>query len=124
MPNFSDEDADSQGRIASRHVFEAKIQILIGRNGKKLSLLGWARDLSEGGLSAFAAETLAMNETVTLEVPLLGSSKQVIPAKVVRALGTEYGFRFTALSAEQRRLILATLQEYPTIPFDANRRTL
>jgi hypothetical protein len=40
----------------------------------------------------------------------------VIPAKVVRALGTEYGFQFTALSAEQRRQIRETLEERPAIP--------
>jgi hypothetical protein len=40
----------------------------------------------------------------------------VIPAKVVRALGTEYGFQFTALSAEQRRQIRAALKERPAIP--------
>jgi hypothetical protein len=44
--------------------------------------------------------------------------RTVIPAKVVRALGTEYGFRFTALSAEQRRQIQATLKERPAIPHD------
>jgi hypothetical protein len=124
MTLFPSEPADSPDRIASRHVFEARIQIRIERNGKKLSLQGWARDLSESGLSAFAAEALAMSEEVTLEVPLPNSHKQVIPAIVVRALGTEYGFQFTALSAEQRRLILTVLKESPAIPFDANRRAL
>ena len=68
------------------------------------------------------AEALTPGESVTLEIPLLDSDKQVIPAKVVRALGTEYGFQFTALSAEQRRQIRATLEERPVIPYHGNRR--
>jgi PilZ domain len=56
------------------------------------------------------------DEVVILEIPLPNSDKQVIPAKVVRVLGTEYGFQFTALSAEQRRKIQATLEGHPTIP--------
>jgi hypothetical protein len=124
MENFSDEWTSSPDRIATRHVFETRIQIRLERDGRKLSLLGWARDLSESGLSAFVAEALAMSELVTLEVPLPRSDKQVIPAKVVRTLGTEYGFQFTALSTEQRKLIATTLAESPLIPFDNNRRAL
>jgi len=49
-------------------------------------------------------------------MPLPESDKLVIPAKVVRALGTDYGFQFTALSAEQRTLIRAMLKGQPVIP--------
>jgi len=75
------------------------------------------RNLSESGLGAFVAEALTLGEAVTLEIPLPDSDKQMIPAKVVRALGTEYGFQFTALSAEQRMQIRATLTGQPTIPY-------
>jgi hypothetical protein len=44
----------------------------------------------------------------------------VIPAKVVRALGTEYGFQLTALSAEQRQRIQAVLEGRPVIPYHGN----
>ena len=74
-------------------------------------------NLSESGLGAFVADALIVGESVTLEIPLPDCDKQVIPAKVVRALGTEYGFQFTALSGEQRRQILATLKERPAIPY-------
>jgi len=83
---------------------------------EKLSLQGWSRDLSESGVGAFVAEALILSESVILEIPLPDCDKQVIPAKVVRALGTEYGFQFTALSAEQRRQIRAALKERPAIP--------
>ena len=86
------------------------------RYGKKLSVQGWSRDLGESGLGAFVAEALILGESVTLEIPLPDCDKQVIPAKVVRARGTEYGFQFMALSAEQRRQIRATLKERPAIP--------
>jgi hypothetical protein len=103
--------------MSPRHAFETRIRIRLQRNNQKLSLQGWARDLSESGLAAFVAEALILGEMVTLEIPLPGSEKQVIPARVSRALGTEYGFQFTALSAEQRRHIRATLKGHPAIPY-------
>ena len=101
---------------APRYVFEARIRLRFQRGQRKISLQGWGRDLSESGLRAFVAETLMPDEAVVLEIPLPNSDKQVIPAKVVRVLGTEYGFQFTALSAEQRCKIQATLKGHPTIP--------
>ena len=112
----SDDVAGSADRISPRHAFETRIWIRLQRDGKKLSLQGWLRDLSESGLGAFVAEALVLSESVMLEIPLPDCDKQVIPAKVVRALGTEYGFQFTALSAEQRRQIRAALKERPAIP--------
>ena len=114
---FSDDVAGSANRISPRHGFETRILIRLERNGRKLSLQGWVRNLSESGLGAFVAETLTLGEPVTLEIPLPDSEKQVIPATVVRALGTEYGFQFTALSAEQRQQIRKTLEERPVIPY-------
>jgi PilZ domain len=114
---FSDEVPDSAGRISPRHVFETRVRIGLQRDGQSLTLQGWTRNLSEGGLNAFVAQALALGEFVTLEIPLPGSRQHVIPAKVVRALGTEYGFQFTALSAEQRMQIRATLKGRPAIPY-------
>jgi len=121
---FSDDMSDSVDRILPRHVFEGRIRIRLQRDNKKLSRQGWARDLSESGLGAFVAEPLILGELVTLDVPMGDSDKQTIPARVSRALGTEYGFQFTALSTEQRKLIQATLRGRPAIPHDGNRRRL
>lgn len=104
-------------RISPRHVFEARIQILLQRVSGTLNLQGWARSLSESGLGAFVAESLILGESVTLKIPLPDCDKQVIPAKVVRVLGTEYGFQFTALSVDQRRQIREALKEHPVIPY-------
>jgi len=68
------------------------------------------------------AEPLTLGESVTLEIPLPDAEKQVIPAKVVRALGTEYGFQFTALSAEQRIQIRLILNKRPPIPLRGTER--
>ena len=76
----------------------------------------WVRDLSESGLRAFVADSLVPGESVTFEIPLSDTGNQVIPAKVMRALGTDYGFQFTALSAEQRNQIQAALRESPELP--------
>ncbi|MGB0043456.1 MAG: PilZ domain-containing protein [Terriglobales bacterium] len=102
-------------RICPRHVFEARIRIRFERDGRKLNLPGWTRNLSESGAGGFVAEALNLGEMVTLEIPVSDSDKLVIPAKVVRALGTEYGFQFTALSADQRQQIQSALQGRPVL---------
>ena len=114
---LSDDAMGSLDKVSPRHVFETRIQIVLQRDSARLSLQGWARNLSESGMGAFVAEALILDESVTLEIPLPDCDKQVIPAKVVRAMGTEYGFQFTALSAEQRQQIRATLEERPAIPY-------
>lgn len=120
--SFSDEATGSANRISPRHLFETRIRIRLQRDGQRLTLQGWARDLSETGLGAFVAQALIPGEFVTLEIPLPDSDKQVIPAKVACTLGTEYGFQFTALSAEQRTLIRAALKGQPAIPYHGTRR--
>jgi PilZ domain len=102
--------------ISPRHRFEARIEISLQRGEQKLNLQGWARDLSETGLRAFVADSLVNGESVVFEIPLSDIDKQVIPAKVVRSLGTDYGFEFTALSAEQRAHIQAKLRNCPALP--------
>jgi hypothetical protein len=82
-----------------------------------LAVQGWARDLSESGLGAFVAERLSMGEAVTLQIPLGSFGKAEIPARVAREAGTEYGFQFTALSAEQRFGIQLVLKGQNAIPY-------
>jgi hypothetical protein len=108
---------NSDSRIAARHVFESRILIRFCRGSQKFAAQGWARDLSESGLGAFAAENLVIGELVTLQIPLGASGKEVIAAKVSRQVGTQYGFQFTALSAEQRLGIQAALKGQKEIPF-------
>ena len=102
--------------ISPRHRFEARVSISVQRGERKLTLQGWVRDLSESGLRAFVADSLLPGESVTFEIPLCDTSNQVIPAKVMRALGTDYGFQFTALSADQRNQIQAALRDSPELP--------
>ena len=106
-------------KISPRQVFETRIQILLERNSTRFGLQGWARNLSETSLGAFVAEALMLGECVTLEIPLSDRDKQMVPARVVRALGTEYGFQFTALSAEQRRQIRKSWKNAPQFPTTA-----
>ncbi len=119
---FSDEATGSADRMSPRHVFEIRIRIRLQRDTQRLTLQGWSRDLSESGLGASVAQALVLGELVTLQIPLPDSDKQVIPAKVARALGTEYGFQFTALSAAQRTRIRATLKGHPSVPFHSTGR--
>ncbi len=62
------------------------------------------------------AEELRVGELVTLEVPLSDSTTLNIPAKVARSLGTQYGFQFTALSAEQRAYVQSATRGKTAIP--------
>jgi hypothetical protein len=101
--------------ISPRHRFEARINIHLTRGEQRLDLQGWVRDLSETGLRAFVADPLNTGESVVFDLLLPDAPKQVVPAKVVRALGTDYGFEFTALSSEQRNLIQATLRSCPLL---------
>jgi len=111
---------NSDNRIAPRHVFESRIQIRFRRGSQNFAVQGWARDLSESGLGAFVAEDLLIGELVTIQIEL-ASGKETIAAKVVRKVGTQYGFQFTALSPEQRLGIQAALRGQPPIPRHANR---
>lgn len=104
-------------RIATRHVFEARILIRLTRNNQSLAVHGWVRDLSESGLAAFVAEHLVVGELISVVIQLSASGKEIIPARVARQLGTQYGFQFTALNTEQRHSIRAKLKEQPAIPF-------
>ena len=103
-------------------MFETRIRIRLQRDSQTLTLQGWVRNLSESSLRALVAEALTLGDSVTLEIPLPDSDKRLIPAKVVRALGTEYGFQFTALSAEQRMQIRATLKGQQEIPYRSTGR--
>jgi len=108
---------NSDSRIATRHVFESRILIRFCRGSQKFAAQGWTRDLSESGLGAFVAENLVIGELVTLQIPLGTSGKEVIGAKVSRQVGTQYGFQFTALSAEQRLGIQVALKGHKEIPY-------
>jgi len=92
------------------------IRITLQRDMRNLSMQGWTRDLSETGLSVFVAQGLLLGEFVTLEIPLTPHAREKIPSRVVRCRGTEYGFQFMALSAEQRVLIRETLKGHRAIP--------
>jgi hypothetical protein len=78
---------NSVNRIAARYVFES-------RGGK-----------------------LVIGELVTLQIPIGASRKEVIAAKVSCQVGTQYGFQFTALSAEQRLGIQEALKGQREIPY-------
>jgi hypothetical protein len=108
---------DLDHRIAARYPFEVRIMIRLQRHQQNLAVQGWARDLSESGLGAFVAERLKIGEPVTLQVPLGSFGKAEIAAKVAREVGTQYGFQFTALSAEQRFGIQVLLKGQNAIPY-------
>jgi PilZ domain len=106
-----------QDRILPRHQFEARVKIEIRREHKSVSIEGWARDLSEGGLGAFVGAALVIGELATLRIPLSDEFELIVPAIVIRNVGTQYGFRFTALSGKQRDQLRKTLGRCTPVPY-------
>jgi len=104
-------------RILPRHHFEARVRIEVVRELKSVVVEGWARDLSESGLGAFVGAKLLIGEQAMLRVPLPNQTELVVPAIVTRNLGTQYGFRFTALSKTQREQICRVLAECKVVPY-------
>lgn len=118
MKQRSDGHSDAASRIAPRYQFETRVAIQV-KSGT--STEGWVRDLSESGIGAFVGRELSVGETATLTFRLTDSAKIVLPAQVVTAIGTRYGFRFLALSAEQREQIVKATQHLKVIPFVGRR---
>jgi hypothetical protein len=116
MPTESNIEAGVR-RIVPRYPFEVRFKIKIERPGGILETEGWARDLSESGLGAFVATPLSMGESATLRIPLNKSLDLVVPAKITRILGTQYGFQFMALSSQQRDQIVRALAGKKAIPY-------
>lgn len=106
----------AEKRIAPRYRFESMIVIRFSRGVHKYAVRGWARDLSESGLAALVAEQLAIGEQVTLSIGVTSGEKETIPAQVVRQIGTNYGFQFTALSPKQRANILRAFEGHSPCP--------
>ena len=109
-------DPQATKRIVPRYEFEARFRIEVNRGSETLVTEGWARDLSESGVGAFIAAPLLVGESVTITIPLPAGEELVLPAKVRRNLGTQYGLEFTALSAEQRRQIASVLASKAALP--------
>jgi len=108
---------NSDNRIAARYGFESRIVIRLRRGMQTFAVPGWARDLSGSGLGAFVAENLVIGELVAIQMQLGVSEKEVIAARVVRQVGTQYGFQFMALSSEQRLGIHAAVKGQTAIPY-------
>ena len=100
-------------RVLPRHQFDARVKIEVVRERETRATEGWARDLSESGLGAFVGMQLVVGELATLKIPLRNEVELVIPAKITRNFGTEYGFQFTALSRQQRDQIHSVLATTP-----------
>jgi hypothetical protein len=101
-------------RVLPRHQFEARVKIEVTREQGKSLTEGWARDLSESGMGAFVGAQLIVGELATLRIPLPDRGELVIPARITRNFGTEYGFQFTALSRQQRDQINRVLAITPS----------
>jgi hypothetical protein len=112
-----DKHLDAIDRIVPRYQFEVRFKIEMKRADGTVTTEGWSRDLSESGLGAFVAAELLVGEQVTLLIPVRSEVELVIPAKVTRGLGTQYGFQFTALSTTQRTEILRVLTHNKALPY-------
>ena len=67
VAHFSDDVPDLASRISPRNVFETRMRICLQPDSQSLTLAGWIRDLSEGGLPAFVAYPLVLGEQTCCE---------------------------------------------------------
>jgi len=82
------------------------------RSADGTTIPGITIEISESGMSAIAAHTLNVNDTVALH-PVAGSA---VSALVRRRIGRVYGFEFLHLTSKQARKIrerCKTLARYP-----------
>lgn len=93
------------------------MKIEFTRGGEKVSTDGWARDLSESGIGAFVGTEMFLEQLATVLIPLGPDRELAVPVKVVRILGTEYGFQFLALSSTQREQIRQLVATSRIIPY-------
>ena len=115
--SFVETDKPAGDRILPRHFFEARVKIELARKPVAINVEGWARDLSESGLGAFVGTKLFIGEHAILKIPLPQEVEVTIPAVVARNLGTQYGFRFTALSRQQRDELRRALAVRKPVPY-------
>ena len=66
-------------RIATRHVFESRIQVSVRRGADTVTAQGWTRDLSDSGLGAFVAENLEIGEVISLQIDVGSSERRRSP---------------------------------------------
>jgi hypothetical protein len=122
IENACREHESSSERIVPRYEFEARIGIRFESGRRRVMIEGWARDLSESGLGAFVAHPLTVGTSVTLVITLTRSTTLELPALVAVSIGTRYGFRFTALSTEQRSEIQSAVRGQPALAAPAQER--
>jgi len=115
MPKQSDETNRDERRIASRHVYESRINIHFEDNSSASVVGGWARDLSEAGMRAIVAHELQVGALLTIDLTLTKGPHQSIPARVVWREGTSYGFQFITLSALQRHELRQMVAQQPDV---------
>ena len=105
-------------RISGRFEFRIEFTGIFRRYGKEATFRGWSRDLSESGMGAYVPVDLREGELVELDLPLeAGTPKLRVAAKVRRAQGSEYGFEFVTLSANQRAAIATAVAHCGDAPY-------
>jgi hypothetical protein len=91
-------------RIHNRSPFDRRITINGFHSGESLSLWGRTSDVSLGGIGATIVGELAVNDVVSVQVPLSGGQLDV-RAVVRNRQGYHYGFEFLVLDESSRQLL-------------------
>jgi c-di-GMP-binding flagellar brake protein YcgR len=101
----------SMGRRGDRQEVDFRIRLLYSINGVQESVHGRGSDLSEGGMSVYAAAEVNEGVHVHVEFTLPYSRNMLLVEAVVRnKQGYRYGLEFLTLSASQREEITRLCQ--------------
>jgi hypothetical protein len=104
-----------EDRRTTRHKVDMRLKLsLIQGDGSSASAFGRANTLSYGGLGAYVPCSIRVGESVSIDLILPGSTKEVRVKAVVRSCeGFRYGFEFTELPEGVRSTILKVCESLP-----------
>jgi PilZ domain len=98
-------------RIHNRSPFDRRITINGFRSGESLSLWGRTSDVSLGGIGATIVGELAVNDVVSVQIPLYGGQQLDVRAVVRNRQGFHYGFEFLVLDESSRQMLQQICEE-------------
>jgi hypothetical protein len=98
-------------RIHNRSPFDRRITINGLRSGESLSLWGRTSDVSLGGIGATIVGELAVNDVVSVQIPLYGGQQLDVRAVVRNRQGFHYGFEFLVLDESSRQMLQQICEE-------------
>ncbi len=98
-------------RIHDRLPFDRRITITAFHSDGPLYFWGRTSDLSQGGIGATIVGDLAVNDVVSIQIPVPGGQELDLRALVRYRYGFHCGFEFLIIDERQRQLLQGICEE-------------